>query len=229
MRMKKFKQVCIAVMVGCMLLTYAGCSSSTSAPASPVSAASTSTASAKDGRVEPVQSQYDASDLNNSSFAASFTADDVEQQNGQTTIHLTAYDSERFNASDIENLKVGDVLVIDQKEIKVESVEPQSDNWVQINGGLDQDGCDLCKDEDGFYSEMLLESKSYYSMAELSLPLAKDFIFRDSADPEKQEQEYDAEQFEDFMKDDIYGFYPNNTTMTVLNGEIFQITRIFTP
>lgn len=72
MRMEKFKQGCIAVMVGCMLLTCAGCSSNTSAPASPVSGASTSTASAKNGRVEPVQSQYDASDLNNSSFAASF-------------------------------------------------------------------------------------------------------------------------------------------------------------
>lgn len=147
----------------------------------------------------------------------------------QMSIHLTAYSYELFNASEIEGLKAGDILVIDQKEMKVETVEQQSDSWVQINGGLDQDGCDLCKGEDGLYFEILLESKSYQPMAELSLPLAENFSFRDSADPEKQEQEYKAEQFYDLFKDDIYGFYPNNTMVTVVNGEISQITRTFTP
>lgn len=161
--------------------------------------------------------------------AASFTADDVEKQEAQTIIHLTAYDYELFNESDIENLKEGDVLVIDQKEMKVESVVPQSDTWVQINGGLEEDGCDLCKGEDGLYYEMLLESKSYQPMADLTLPLAKDFFFRDSADPEKQEQEYTKEEFLASLQDDVYGFNPNNTTVTVVDGEIAQITRTFMP
>ena len=161
--------------------------------------------------------------------AASFTADDVEEQEAQTIIHLTAYDYELFNESDIENLKEGDVLVIDQKEMKVESVVPQSDTWIQINGGLEEDGCDLCKGEDGLYYEMLLESKSYQPMADLTLPLAKDFFFRDSADPEKQEQEYTKEEFLASLQDDVYGFNPNNTTVTVVDGEIAQITRTFMP
>lgn len=90
-------------------------------------------------------------DMSNSEFAASFTVDDVKTQENQTGIHLTAYDYERFDASGIENLKAGDTLVIDQKEMKVETVEPQSDTWIQVNGGLEEDGCDLYKGEDGLY------------------------------------------------------------------------------
>lgn len=56
-------------------------------------------------RVEPNQSMYDVNDMSNSEFAASFTVDDVKTQKNQTSIHLTAYDYERFDASGIENLK----------------------------------------------------------------------------------------------------------------------------
>lgn len=185
--------------------------------------------SAQGSRIEPIQNTYDFSDLSNMGFAASFTADDVEQEGEQTIIHLTAYDCELFNGPEIENLKAGDILVIDQKEMKVESVEPQSDTWIQINGGLEEDGCDLCKGEDGLYYEMLLESKSYQPVADLTLPLAEDFFFRDSADPEKQEQEYTAEQFLASLQDDVYGFSPNNTTVTAVDGKIAQITRNFMP
>lgn len=179
--------------------------------------------------VEPIQSMYDVNDLSNSEFAASFAADDVKTQENQTSIHLTAYDYEQFTASEMENLKVGDTLVIDQKEMKVESVEPQSDSWIQINGGLEQDGCDLYKGEDGLYYEMQLESKSYQPMTELDLPLTKNFVFMDSSDPDKQGQKYNTEEFLDLLKDDVYGFYPNNSTVTVENGEITQITRNFIP
>ena len=59
--------------------------------------------------------------------------------------------------------------------------------------------------------------------------MAKDFFFRDSADPEKQEQEYTKEEFLASLQDDVYGFNPNNTTVTVVDGEIAQITRTFMP
>lgn len=232
MKKRKFKQLSIAMMAGCIVLACAGCRASEKTQSTDTASVQVTTSaeiSALDGRVEPIQNMYDSNDLTNSEFAASFTADDVEKQGNQMSIHLTAYSYELFNASEIEGLKAGDILVIDQKEMKVETVEQQSDSWVQINGGLDQDGCDLCKGEDGLYFEILLESKSYQPMAELSLPLAENFSFRDSADPEKQEQEYKAEQFYDLFKDDIYGFYPNNTMVTVVNGEISQITRTFTP
>ena len=134
-----------------------------------------------------------------------------------------------MNASEIESLTAGDVLVIDRQEMKVETVEPQSDSWIQINGGLEQDGCDLYKGDDGLYYEIQLESISYQPVTELDLPLAKDFSFKDSSDPSKQEQEYDTDGFLNLLKDDIYGFYPNNTTVALENGEISQITRNFIP
>lgn len=228
----KFKQFSVAVMTGCMVLACAGCG--TSGENQPTNITSTQVdmpieTSTEEICVEPIQSMYDVNDLSNSEFAASFAADDVKMQENQTSIHLTAYDYEQFNASEIENLKVGDTLVIDQKEMKVESVEPQSDSWIQINGGLEQDGCDLYKGEDGLYYEMQLEAKSYQPMTELDLPLTKNFVFMDSSDPDKQGQKYNTEEFLDLLKDDVYGFYPNNSTVTVENGEITQITRNFIP
>ena len=252
MKKEKIRQIGAAMVAGGMLLVSAGCGASeeaqttdtvnvqetveTADAADEQTAAETETSQAdeaekstQEGRVEPIQNTYDFNDLSNMGFAVSFTADDVEEQEEQTIIHLTAYDYELFTESDIENLKEGDVLVIDQKEMKVESVDPQSDTWIQINGGLEEDGCDLCKGEDGLYYEMLLESKSYQPVADLTLPLAKDFFFRDSADPEKQEQEYTVEEFLATLQDDVYGFNPNNTTVTVVDGKIEQITRTFMP
>lgn len=228
----KFKQFGIAMMIGCTVLACVGCG--TSGKFQTTDAASTQEnmpveSSAEEIYVEPIQSMYDVNDLSNSEFAASFTVDDVKTQENQTSIHLTVYDCELFNVSEIENLKVGDILVIDRNEMKVESVEWQSDSWVQINGGLEQDGCDLCKGEDRLYYEMQLESKSYQPLTELDLPLAQNFVFMDSSDPDKQEQEYNTEKFLDLLKDDVYGFYPNNSTVTVENGEISKITRNFIP
>lgn len=228
----KFKQFSVAVMTGCMVLTCAGCGTSGENQSTNITSTQVDMpieTSTEEICIEPIQSMYDVNDLSNSEFAASFTADDVKTQENQTSIHLTAYDYEQFNASEIENLKVGDTLVIDQKEMKVESVEPQSDSWIQINGGLEQDGCDLYKGEDGLYYEMQLESKSYQPMTELDLPLTKNFVFMDSSDPDKQGQKYNTEEFLDLLKDDVYGFYPNNSTVTVENGEITQITRNFIP
>lgn len=228
----KFKQFRVAVMTGCMVLACAGCGTSGENQSTNITSTQVDMpieTSTEEICVEPIQSMYDVNDLSNSEFAASFAADDVKTQENQTSIHLTAYDYEQFNASEIENLKVGDTLVIDQKEMKVESVEPQSDSWIQINGGLEQDGCDLYKGEDGLYYEMQLESKSYQPMTELDLPLTKNFVFMDSSDPDKQGQKYNTEEFLDLLKDDVYGFYPNNSTVTVENGEITQITRNFIP
>ncbi len=228
----KFKQFSVAVMTGCMVLACAGCGTSGENQSTNIKSTQVDMpieTSTEEICVEPIQSMYDVNDLSNSEFAASFNADDVKTQENQTSIHLTAYDYEQFNASEIENLKVGDTLVIDQKEMKVESVEPQSDSWIQINGGLEQDGCDLYKGEDGLYYEMQLESKSYQPMTELDLPLTKNFVFMDSPDPDKQGQKYNTEEFLDLLKDDVYGFYPNNSTVTVENGEITQITRNFIP
>ncbi len=228
----KFKQFSVAVMTGCMVLACAGCGTSGENQSTNITSTQVDMlieTSTEEICVEPIQSMYDVNDLSNSEFAASFAADDVKTQENQTSIHLTAYDYEQFNASEIENLKVGDTLVIDQKEMTVESVEPQSDSWIQINGGLEQDGCDLYKGEDGLYYEMQLESKSYQPMTELDLPLTKNFVFMDSSDPDKQGQKYNTEEFLDLLKDDVYGFYPNNSTVTVENGEITQITRNFIP
>ncbi len=252
MKQTRLKQFSTVVMTGCIVLACAGCGTSgETQPADAESVQETTSAensgetqptdtaneqvttpaetSAQEGRVEPVQSMYDSNDLTNSEFAASFTVEDVEKQENQINIHLTAYDYEQFNASEIENLKAGDILVIDGQEMKVEAVEPLSDSWIQVNGGLEQDGCDLCKGENGLYYEIQLESMSYHPMTELTLPLSENFSFMDSSDPEKQEQKYTTEQFFDLLKDDIYGFHPNNTAVTVVNGEISRITRYFMP
>ena len=220
------------MMAGCMAWTCFGCGTSggtQSADAADEQAQAPVESSTGEVRVEPNQSMYDVNDMSNSEFAASFTVDDVKTQENQTSIHLTAYDYERFDASGIENLKAGDTLVIDRKEMKVETVEPQSDTWIQVNGGLEEDGCDLYKGEDGLYYEIQLESNSYQPLTELDLPLAENFVFEDSSDPEKQGQKYTTEEFLDLLKDDVYGFYPNNTTVTAVDGEISQITRNFIP
>lgn len=72
-------------------------------------------------------------------------------------------------------------------------------------------------------------AKNYYSIGEANLPLADEFHFTDDSDFEKQGQEYDKQDFLSELENGDYGFTGINTMVTIQDGYITDIHRIFVP
>lgn len=237
------KKVIGMVLCTAMLLTACG-SDNSSAPAvatvegTPISteaasseaATETSAVSTDTTEVTPLPTAIDTAALADGTYAVSFVASDATTDNGTVQLNVTVYDYEHFSADAVENLKAGDTLVINGDSIVVDTVENNGDGMISINGGLEQDGCDLGKDEDGDYSELLMDiAKNYTAVGQVALPLSKDFVFTDNSDPEKQDVQYSAEELVKLLGDDTQYFYAMTTSITVKNGEITAMQRIFMP
>ena len=242
------KKVIGMVLCTAMLLTACG-SDNSSAPAvatvegTPISteavsseatetsvASTDSTVSADSNEVAPLATAIDTAALADGTYAVSFVATDASSENDTVQLNVTVYDYEHFSADAVENLKAGDTLVIDGNSVVVDTVEDNGNGMISVNGGLEQDGYDLGKDEDGNYSELLMDiGKNYTAVGQSNLPLSKDFVFTDNSDPEKQDVQYSAEELITLLEDDTQYFNAMTTSVTVQNGEITAMQRIFMP
>lgn len=226
-----------------MLLTACG-SDSSSAPvvatvegtpisteaASSEAATETSTVAADGTEIAPLDTTIDTSALADGTYAVSFVASDATTDNNTVQLNVTIYDYDHFSADAVENLKAGDTLVINGDSIVVDTVENNGEGMISINGGLEQDGCDLSKDEDGNYSELLMDiGRNYTAIGQVALPLSKDFVFTDNSDPENQDVQYSAEELITLLGEDTQYFDSQATHATVAGGQITAMTRIFMP
>lgn len=237
------KKVLGMVLCTAMLLTACG-SDNSSTPAvatvegTPISteaapsetSTEASAVSTADTKVSPLATAIDTTALADGTYAVSFVASDAATDNGTVQLNVTVYDYEHFSADAIENLKAGDTLIIDGNSVVVDTVEQNGDIIICVNGGLEQGGYDLSKDEDGTYFESLMDiGKNYTALGQVALPLSQDFVFTDNSDLEKQNVQYSAEELINLLNDDTQYFNALNTTATVKNGEITALERIYMP
>ena len=73
------------------------------------------------------------------------------------------------------------------------------------------------------------DSKTFHELGAVTLPLSPDCQLQDSADLEAGEVTVTADQLADYLAKDAAAFQPDNTTVTVANGQITQITRVYRP
>lgn len=222
--MKKM-QALFALLCGVAMLSGCG-----SAPAGQAASANASAQSAAK-TVAPLPEALKIDALDGCTFAAGFEASDVAlNDDGMLCVHLTVYDYERFDLVEIGQLAAGDTLVIDQKDMVVETLEEDDSGYITINGGLEAGGCELKTDEDGVYYENLPDdAKSYHVLGEATLPIDQDFVFEDSSDLEKPEQKMYAGDFLMAMESSDRSFTPYATSVSVENGKIFKITQVYVP
>ena len=91
-------------------------------------------------RIEPLPETLRIDALDDCTVSASFAPEDVTEENGTVSVHMTAYTYELFDMVDIGRMKVGDVLVINGEEMPVESVERNDLGLVTVNGGFEMGG-----------------------------------------------------------------------------------------
>lgn len=193
------------------------------------SASEETTAEAK--TVSPLSSGIDMEHLDNCMVAVSFDKGDAYvDDTGAMQLKVTVYTYDVYDIVDISMLQVGDQITICQQDVKVTTLERDDAGAVIINGGTENGGYELVSGDEGvFYVSGLDDMKQYYALGEATIPVSADFEFEDLSDPEKGTSLYYAG---DFLTDDAgieYNFVPNNTTITIENGYVTRMQRVYNP
>mgnify|MGYP004545590491 CR=1 FL=1 len=187
--------------------------------------------SKNDGKIKPLPDALDLSSLTSGTVAASFDASSLKEVGGQLQLSFTVYNYEKFDAADISGLKAGDVLVVSGQEMTVASVQA-SDGYVTVNGGEEAGGVlfSLDASSNTYYVMGMDDSKTYYEKGRLTFPVADTCVLTDDADFEHPGQTTPASDLPKLLaQDDIYGFDPQSTTVTLKNSQITAIYRGFLP
>lgn len=184
-----------------------------------------------DGKIKPLPDELDLNRLTSGTVAASFDASSLKEVDGQLQLSFVVYNYEKFDAADISGLKVGDVLVLSGQEMTVASVQA-SDGYVTVNGGEEAGGVlfSLDASSNTYYVMGMDDSKTYYEKGRLTFPVADTCVLTDDADFEHPGQTTPASDLPKLLaQDDIYGFNPQSTTVTLKNSQITAIYRGFLP
>ena len=226
----------LAVGVG-----LAGCGASGSTASSPAdSAASAVSSETQTTEVQPMQGVSLRDPLADGTYHISFEQDKVWVGERKNTINdAVVYDYDRYTSAEIEALSEGDTIAthLDGTEnttvLTVERIE-RKDGYVTINGGMEEGGIDLCKEDDHYRTLTWDDYPAYYEVGVVKqLVMADDIELSDGAadfeaDPvivKGDRAVCDAMSSEE----DVYGWNAGNTTVTIQDGEITHADRIWVP
>ena len=226
-------------------ITMAGCGASSSTAGSTAASNSVVPASSRvqeEGVVEPI-SGFTIEDATETPNTITFVSADIasEVKDGKVTARIYSYDT--YEKADIDALKVGDKIRLHVEymtgnqyaEVEVTSIEKNDDyHTVTINGGMEQEGgLDLVLMEGSeYYRTMTFDDYPvYYEVGETELTLADDVKLKDSsADPQAEAVETTgADAVAAAINADPDHWTVYNTTLTVQEGKILEVRRIWVP
>lgn len=179
----------------------------------------------------PLPTTVDVNNLDNCTVSVSLEKGGIyKDDSGEAQMKVTVYTYDLYDMVDISKLRGGDTIVIRGEDVVIEALERTESGAVLINGGLDLGGYELRTHDNTVYYEIgYSDAKSWYSVGEAGLEVSDDFVFTDASDPDKEPVTY---TFEDLAAEDssvAYYFFPDNTTITIENGVIISMERIYTP
>lgn len=222
-------------------ITMVGCgASSSTAGSTAASTASTTSSEAQKTEVHPMQGVLLSDPLSDGTYHISFESDKVWVGERKNTINnAVVYDYDRYTAADIEALSEGDTIIThlngteEITALTVESVEREN-NYVTINGGIEEGGIDLCKEDDHYRTLTWDDFPAYYEVG-----VAKQLVMADDIELSDGAADFEADPVIvkgdravcDAMsnEEDGYGWNAGNTTVTIQNGEVTHADRIWVP
>lgn len=176
--------------------------------------------------VAPLPATVDINALDNCTVAISLEEGDIHGNE----MTVTVYTYELYDLVDITRLGTGDTIIIRGQEVVVEALERTEGGLVLINGGMELGGYDLWTDEDTVYYETGYSDMKYWqALGQVTLEVSPDFVFTDSSDPEKDPVTYTFGNLTAENPAIDFHFEPQNTTISVENGCVTSMKRIYTP
>lgn len=222
-------------------ITMAGCGTpSSTAGSAAASTTSTTSSEAQKTEVQPMQGVLLSDPLSDGTYHISFESDKVGVGERRNTINdVVVYDYDRYTAPEIEALSEGDTIAThlngteEITALTVESIEREN-NYVTINGGIEEGGIDLCKEDDHYRTLTWDDFPVYYEVG-----VAKQLVMADDIELSDGAADFEADPVIvkgdravcDAMsnEEDGYGWNAGNTTVTIQNGKMTHVDRIWVP
>ena len=170
-------------------------------------------------------------DLEDCTVAVSLEEGDFyTDEAGTVRMDVTVFVYDLYDLVDISLMKEGDTILRGQEKVLISSIERTENGSVLINGGPDLGGFCLCTADNTVYYELgYSDTKSYYPLGKVSLPVSPDFICNDPSDLDKGAVSYRAEDFLAGTGTIDYLFNAHNTTIQIEAGLVTAMTRVYTP
>ena len=222
-------------------ITMAGCGTpGSTAGSAAASTTSTTSSETQKTEVQPMQGVLLSDPLSDGTYHISFENDKVGAgERGNTINDAVVYDYDRYTAPEIEALSEGDTIAThlngteEITALTVESIEREN-NYVTINGGIEEGGIDLCKEDDHYRTLTWDDFPAYYEVG-----VAKQLVMADDIELSDGAADFEADPVIvkgdravcDAMsnEEDGYGWNAGNTTVTIQNGEMTHVDRIWVP
>ena len=181
--------------------------------------------------ISPLPVTLDVANLTDCTVAVSIDSADLSVDNtGASVLPVTVYTYDLYDMVDIAMLEVGDTIILRGEDVVVTSLVTTDYGAVQINGGLDEGGYELVTDDHTVYFETgYSDVKTWFELGKVVLPVANDFVFTDSADPEGEIKTFTLEDLFTDKVSHIYGFSPYNTSIVIQDGIVTRMKRVYTP
>ena len=222
-------------------ITMVGCGTpGSTAGSAAASTTSTTSSETQKTEVQPMQGVLLSDPLSDGTYHISFESDKVGVGERRNTINdAVIYDYDRYTAPEIEALSEGDTIATHlngTEEITVLTVESieRENNYVTINGGIEEGGIDLCKEDDHYRTLTWDDFPVYYEVG-----VAKQLVMADDIELSDGAADFEADPVIvkgdravcDAMsnEEDGYGWNAGNTTVTIQNGEVTHADRIWVP
>ena len=209
-------------------ITMAGCGTpGSTAGSAAASTTSTTSSEAQKTEVQPMKGVLLSDPLSDGTYHISFESDKVWVGERRNTINdAVVYDYDRYTAPEIEALSEGDTIAThlngteEITALTVESIEREN-NYVTINGGIEEGGIDLCKEDDHYRTLTWDDFPVYYEVG-----VAKQLVMADDIELSDGAADFEADPVIvkgdravcDAMsnEEDGYGWNAGNTTVTVV-------------
>ena len=225
--MKKIISVILTVFIFTALLV--GCTSEKKETTPETSTAATEETGAK--VIRPLPETLNINKLDNCTVAVSFEKGDVYvDDSGKMMMDLTVYSYELYDMVDIATLSEEDIIVRQNKEVKVTALERLDTGLVHINGGEEEGGFDLYSNDSTVYYEMgMNDAKAYYELGKVSLPVSDEFEYVDESELDSDPKVYYPGDFLTDNEEIRYDFNPRSTSVVIENGVVIRMNKHYIP
>lgn len=180
--------------------------------------------------IAPLPSGLDVDNLQDCTVPASFTADDFRWMGGN--LRMVVYSKDLYDAVEISQMQVGDTLIYMGEPMVVETIE-ETRGGLDINGGIEYNGCCLAGYEGGTYVARNMDDHATYTkLGAAEVALAENFVIIDCGEfPTDPSDTVRTGQklYLEGLRNSRRGFFPLNTEVTVEKGMVTEINRRWIP
>lgn len=182
-------------------------------------------------RIAPLPSGIDVDNLQDCTVPAAFSPDDFNWTG--KSLKMTVYNEDLYDVVDISQMRTGDTLIYRQKPIVIATLTQSTHGMLEVNGGLEEGGCWLVGNEGGTYRGTEWDDHSSYSkLGKAEVKFADSFLIIDCGEFPKDPSDTirtDQKLYIEKMKKNRPDFFQLNTRVTIENGMITEIRRIWIP